>query len=1042
MKCRPIQRGLALFTSLAMTAGMLTLPVLAAGAGTELHKSSITISDTARFVNRVSTHSAGRQESFVLEYQPGGSISPVVWSGSVLMGKNTIQAGADALTEQGYYVVGGINADFFSSSSGVPLGMSVENGRLISSDDGHAAIAFREDGSAFLSENPGLTFTLTNQGGGDPNTGLGLTTLEDTGEVVVSWNEETGEKVYPADHAGQTVSVQHFNKLRQSYYLYLLDERFGATNQATQQGRDVRFRVLSGTVSIGGTVELEVVSVSEGNTPAKLETGYLTLTANAQSPFYDELTKFAVGDKVTLTVGAADQRLTEAVWAVGGGDILIQDGAVTDSTGWDASVANSRNPRTAVGFKADGTVVLYAIDGRRSSYSNGLTLSDLAQELLELGCVGALNMDGGGSTTFLFREPDGDEYSIVNSPSDGSARKCSTFLYLVSSVPGDGTASQLYLNPADSVVLAGSQVAFGQMYARDEGYRPAALPEQVSMTAENGLIVIQEDQKGFLAGAEAGVETIHVQGGEASGTTTVTVVTEVDSLKVTRADTGAEVSALSLEPGQSVQLQMSATAKGENALCSPEAFSYTLSGANLGTITQQGLFTAGDTKGVSGTLQVTFGSRTVSIPITVGKEETMLVEDFEGSATLFTDASAGMYVTQTSSQVKLGSRSGVLAYDFSSASTVDFILPQERAFDCAVSRFAMWVRGDSSGATLSVLVRGGDGTLRAVPFERALDFEGYALLSAPVGDSGLTTLVGFRLEDTAAAGKSGSICVDQLVVPGQASTGDSTPPEIQMTAEGGVLTAVLSDDSGAAFTERMVSVAVDGVRVPFTLSGNTVTASYTLEGDGIHRITVTVGDVFGNLARKSVDILETAATNPFLDVMKDYWAHPYISYMYEDGVVNGADESHFQPDGTMTREALCTVLSRFLKVDTSAYESVELPFADSGAISDWALPHVKAMYSLGYMGGTTNDKGEQVFNPQSALSRAELFTLFGRIAPKGYENACKTTFTDQDTIPDWALSGVRTVVGMGLVGGYEDGGIHAGNTTSRAEVCKLLYAYL
>ena len=35
MKCRPIQRGLALFTSLAMTAGMLTLPVLAAGAGTE-----------------------------------------------------------------------------------------------------------------------------------------------------------------------------------------------------------------------------------------------------------------------------------------------------------------------------------------------------------------------------------------------------------------------------------------------------------------------------------------------------------------------------------------------------------------------------------------------------------------------------------------------------------------------------------------------------------------------------------------------------------------------------------------------------------------------------------------------------------------------------------------------------------------------------------------------------------------------------------------------------------------------------------------------
>ena len=47
---------------------------------------------------------------------------------------------------------------------------------------------------------------------------------------------------------------------------------------------------------------------------------------------------------------------------------------------------DGRQPRTAMGIKPDGTLVLYAVDGRQTGYSSGLSQMDLAQELLSQGC--------------------------------------------------------------------------------------------------------------------------------------------------------------------------------------------------------------------------------------------------------------------------------------------------------------------------------------------------------------------------------------------------------------------------------------------------------------------------------------------------------------------------------------------------------------------------------------------------------------------------------------------------------------------------------
>jgi hypothetical protein len=76
-----------------------------------------------------------------------------------------------------------------------------------------------------------------------------------------------------------------------------------------------------------------------------------------------------------------------------------------------------RNPRTAIGQRADGGIVLVAVDGRRRGWSIGITNWELAQTLVRYGCVTGFALDSGGSTTVAF---DG---SVLNWPSDPSGER-------------------------------------------------------------------------------------------------------------------------------------------------------------------------------------------------------------------------------------------------------------------------------------------------------------------------------------------------------------------------------------------------------------------------------------------------------------------------------------------------------------------------------------------------------------------------------------------------------------------------------------------
>jgi len=115
----------------------------------------------------------------------------------------------------------------------------------------------------------------------------------------------------------------------------------------------------------------------------------------------------------------------EATDITGGGDTIMAGGEAN----LEAKLAN-RAPRTVIGRKTDGTVVMMVIDGRQSSKGMyGADHTELAAVMKSYDCVEAYNLDGGGSSTLLIRS--GGELVVKNSPSDGRERTDANCLLIV-----------------------------------------------------------------------------------------------------------------------------------------------------------------------------------------------------------------------------------------------------------------------------------------------------------------------------------------------------------------------------------------------------------------------------------------------------------------------------------------------------------------------------------------------------------------------------------------------------------------------------------
>jgi len=166
------------------------------------------------------------------------------------------------------------------------------------------------------------------------------------------------------------------------------------------------------------------------------------------------LSSMHAGQKISIKLQTQGFDWEKVENVIGGGPILLKDGKVAvdaEQEGFPASFYAKRHPRTAIGKTAEGDIWLVTIDGRQE-ISAGATLDETAKGMQRLGCVDAINLDGGGSTCLHLLGV------TVNRPSDGVERPVSNGI-LVFGPRMAGPSGTLKLIVPAKIALAGKTVA-------------------------------------------------------------------------------------------------------------------------------------------------------------------------------------------------------------------------------------------------------------------------------------------------------------------------------------------------------------------------------------------------------------------------------------------------------------------------------------------------------------------------------------------------------------------------------------------------------
>ncbi len=186
--------------------------------------------------------------------------------------------------------------------------------------------------------------------------------------------------------------------------------------------------------NVEGNEDFEVVAGVNGdffNMGNGAPTGTLVMNGNYYN-INEDWPYFAILDDGTAIIrDRSDPVVDNIAQGVGGPEVIVKNGAfapAVETSGYGVD----QHPRTAVGIKANGDIVFVVSDGRQAPGSCGQTFHELAVEMLALGCVDALSLDGGGSASLVSQRTEDTHLLLRNVPSDGLERTVSTSVLIYS----------------------------------------------------------------------------------------------------------------------------------------------------------------------------------------------------------------------------------------------------------------------------------------------------------------------------------------------------------------------------------------------------------------------------------------------------------------------------------------------------------------------------------------------------------------------------------------------------------------------------------
>lgn len=424
----------------------------------------------------------------------------------------------------------------------------------------------------------------------------------------------------------------------------------------------------------------------------------------------------------TVAVRATlDPPLADLTTAVGGGPQLVRDGApFADPNAPAPEEQNHRFPLAGAGVRADGTLLLVVVDGRRPEESIGLTRPQFGALFQGLGAQDATAFDSGGSATLVARVLGDRAASVLNVPSDGVERPVADGLFVYSDA-APGAPDRLALRPGRVRALAGAEVrvegrivdAAGHAYGDARGLTGSG-PE--GRLADGVLHVSAAGRSGDLPVRAAGLRSA----------LPVDIAGAVKTLRLVPAHPNPD-------PGGVVALHAVGEDAAGNPVATEGAVRYEASG---GTIDASGVFRAGAR---DGTVIAQAGGATARLTVPVGRHDATVPLFADGVPWRYESAPHG-----APGDVTVDGGVLTLDYDLSGAGRASYARTA-RALPGEPVAFALDVNGDGSGVGLRAGFVNRYGEPVSLTLARRVDWSGWkrlrvaipGTLNPPIALSGL-----------------------------------------------------------------------------------------------------------------------------------------------------------------------------------------------------------------------------------------------------------------------------------------------------------------
>lgn len=283
--------------------------------------------------------------------------------------------------------------------------------------------------------------------------------------------------------------------------------------------------------------------------------------------------------------------------AVGGDVIMVRDGKIVNLDD-NNSYQTILYSRQAIGIKADGSVVTFTTHGRNYPLSNGHTYREMAELMIGLGCLTVLNLDGGGSATYASQYEGSENFEVRNSPSDGTERKVSSTLLVVSTAKPTGEFDHASISPNDLVYTPNSKVQF-EATGVDSAGGPANLPSDLTWEVDEKYSSYGEiNDKGlFISNGKTGDVKINVlSNGNIVGSTQITIAAP-DSISFSSEE-------VSLGFDKSSDLGLVVKYKGRDVIYKDGDFKWTMDDESMGSFNGN-IFTSSSSETINGNITAT-----------------------------------------------------------------------------------------------------------------------------------------------------------------------------------------------------------------------------------------------------------------------------------------------------------------------------------------------------------------------------------------------------------------------------------------------------